>query len=70
MADTGTPSGDSRSTTARSHSSLAAKIAAARGEGKYLTTADTCSCPDHRYRNRVCKHMRAFRTLHGLTTEE
>lgn len=25
---------------------------------KYETTLTSCSCPDHQYRNRQCKHMR------------
>lgn len=41
---------------------LAAGIVAAReGKGKYLTTADSCCCPDRQYRNRVCKHMQNVR---------
>ena len=24
---------------------------------KYETTIDSCKCPDHWYRDRVCKHM-------------
>jgi predicted nucleic acid-binding Zn finger protein len=42
---------------------LAGRIAAARqsGKGEYMTTADSCSCPDHQYRKRTCKHMIALR---------
>ena len=46
-------------------SRIAARLAAAAGVGKYLTTADTCQCPDHQYRKRVCKHMLAYRVLFG-----
>lgn len=24
-----------------------------------MTTEDSCQCPDHQYRHRVCKHMQA-----------
>lgn len=30
-------------------------------EKEYETTLDDCECPDHLYRNRVCKHMEALR---------
>ncbi len=26
----------------------------------YQTTANYCSCPDHQFRNRQCKHQRAL----------
>lgn len=41
-------------------SPLAARIASVEGVGKYLTTKTTCSCPDHQYRGRACKHMQAL----------
>lgn len=54
----------------RPNASFAAKVAAVNealyvknGAGRYLTTEHSCKCPDHQYRGRVCKHMRAFRTL-------
>lgn len=37
--------------------------------GEYLTTADSCSCPDHVYRHRVCKHMLAVRAAQGQNVE-
>lgn len=30
-------------------------------ERPYVTTADSCTCPDHTYRGVVCKHMTAVR---------
>lgn len=53
-------------------SPLTAAIAAAiqqRGDGQYLTTKDSCNCPDHRYRHRVCKHMLALRDASLLTSD-
>lgn len=34
--------------------------------GPYATTADSCRCKDREYRNRTCKHMRAYRVLFCL----
>ena len=39
-------------------SALAKKFASVVDAPKYITTATSCTCPDHKYRNRVCKHMR------------
>lgn len=44
-------------------SKLAARIAefiAQQGAEKYLTTRESCTCPDHKYRKRTCKHMVAL----------
>ncbi len=36
-------------------------IASFTDENKtYQTTANYCSCPDHQFRNRQCKHQRAL----------
>lgn len=48
--------------------SLAERIAAINsqaGVGKYNTTANSCQCPDHKYRNRACKHIEAYWVLFG-----
>ncbi len=50
-------------------SDLAAKIAAAMAlpaQNKYATTTASCMCTDHRYRGRVCKHIRELRAAHKL----
>jgi len=31
--------------------------------GGYLVAPSWCSCPDHKFRRRVCKHMLAVRAL-------
>lgn len=31
--------------------------------GGYWTTPSWCSCPDHKFRRRVCKHMTAVRAF-------
>jgi predicted nucleic acid-binding Zn finger protein len=41
-------------------SPLAARIAAVtqqQGGTKYITTENGCTCPDYKYRSRICKHM-------------
>lgn len=32
----------------------------------YITTVDDCDCNDHRYRERVCKHMLTERMKAGV----
>ena len=74
MADTPQPSEGSPSATESSNSRVAARIAERRGVGKYHTTADTCGCPDYKYRQgphrRVCKHIKAFRVLYGGESDD
>jgi len=41
------------------------------GDGdKYAVTFDFCSCPDHQFRETVCKHMRAYRLALSLAKAE
>lgn len=40
------------------------------GTGKYVTTTDSCTCADHKYRKRVCKHMRALRDGKNASSEQ
>lgn len=33
---------------------------------KYLTTTESCSCPDYHYRKHVCKHMQQMRNENAV----
>jgi hypothetical protein len=41
-------------------------IVQAGAEGRYETTLTSCSCPDHRFRGRVCKHMLSLALTSGV----
>jgi hypothetical protein len=37
------------------------KVASQSGDWGYITTTTSCSCPDHTYRGRECKHIKALK---------
>ena len=37
---------------------------------QYVTDRQACSCPDRRFRHRVCKHMRAIAEAEALLAEQ
>jgi hypothetical protein len=48
-----------------------ALVPSAKTEGAYYRTSSaSCSCPDHKYRGVVCKHMLAVRVMRTIALAE